>query len=272
MTALAFARSESRGVLRVVAAGLLLAGAIVGLVLVGILPERGWSRFLDASTWRFIGQGLAVTAQIGGVSLVASLILSVPLALGRIGLPTPFRIPVALWIEGVRATPVLAILFIVFFGFPRLGIDLSGVQAATIGLTVYTSAVLSEIVRAGVLSIPRGEVEAARSLGMPYAATMRRIVLPQAMSRMAPAIVSQLITLVKDTSLASIIAVQELVGSARVLFNFYGNPIETLFVVACVYFVICYTLSRLSRRLESRRPAEERVVVTGEEEQVVPST
>ena len=166
MTALAFARSESRGVLRVVAAGLLLAGAIVGLVLVGILPERGWSRFLDASTWRFIGQGLAVTAQIGGVSLVASLILSVPLALGRIGLPTPFRIPVALWIEGVRATPVLAILFIVFFGFPRLGIDLSGVQAATIGLTVYTSAVLSEIVRAGVLSIPRGEVEAARSLGM----------------------------------------------------------------------------------------------------------
>jgi ABC-type amino acid transport system permease subunit len=137
-----------------------------------------------------------------------------------------------------------------------------------IGLTIYTSAVLSEIVRAGVLSIPRGEVEAARSLGLTYGQTMRRVVLPQALSRMAPAIVSQLITLVKDTSLASILAVQELVGSARVLFNFYGNPIETLFVAACIYFAICYSLSQISRRLEAGRSPEQRVAVAGEEDQI----
>lgn len=271
MTALAMARRETPGILRVLIAGVVVVGLIVLLVGAGVLPARGWGRFTDPATWRFLTQGLAVTALIGGVALVASLALSVPLALGRIGLGTPLRVPLALWIEGVRATPVLAILFIVFFGFPRLGVGLTGIQAAMIGLTVYTSAVLAEIVRAGVLSIPKGEVEAARSLGLSYAVTMRRVVLPQAVSRMAPAIVSQLITLVKDTSLASIIAVQELVGSGRVLFNFYGNPIETLFVIACIYFVICYSLSRLSRRLEARRPAVERLVVIGEEDQVAPA-
>jgi putative glutamine transport system permease protein len=245
-----------------------LAAVVALLVTVGFLPSRNWSRFLDPSSWRFLAQGLGVTALIGGVALVASLIISVPLALGRLGLPPPLRIPLVLWIDGIRATPVLAILFIVFFGLPRLGVDLTGIQAATIGLTIYTSAVLSEIVRAGVLSIPRGEVEAARSLGLTYGQTMRRIVLPQALSRMAPAIVSQLITLVKDTSLASILAVQELVGSGRVLFNFYGNPIETLFVVACIYFAICYSLSQISRRLEAGRAPAERVAVAGEEDQI----
>ena len=245
-----------------------IAAVVALLVAAGVLPARNWGRFLDPSSWRFLAQGLGVTALIGGVALVASLVLSVPLALGRLGLPTPLRVPLVLWIDGVRATPVLAILFIVFFGLPRIGVDLGGIQAAMIGLTIYTSAVLSEIVRAGILSIPRGEVEAARSLGLTYAQTMRRVVLPQALSRMAPAIVSQLITLVKDTSLASIIAVQELVGSARVLFNFYGNPIETLFITACIYFAICYSLSQISRRLEAGRRPEQRVAVAGEEDQI----
>lgn len=268
MTALAIARREAPGVLRVALVFAALAAVIAVLAVIGVLPERNWSRFLDPTSWRFLFQGLGVTVLIGGIALVASLILSIPMALGRIALPGPLRVPLALWIEGVRATPVLAILFVIFFGLPRLGIDMTGIQAATIGLTIYTSAVLAEIVRAGVLSIPRGEVEAARSLGLSYTQTMRRVVLPQALSRMAPAITSQLITLVKDTSLASIIAVQELVGASRALFNFYGNPIETLFVAACMYFVICYALSRLSRRLEARRPAAAGVAVAGEADQV----
>ena len=108
--------------------------------------------------------------------------------------------------------------------------------------------------RAGIQSIPRGEVEAARSLGLNYLQTMRLIVLPQALSRMTPAIVSQLITLIKDTSLASILGAQELVGYGRSFFTFYSNLLETFFVLACIYFVICYSLSRVSRRLELRQP------------------
>jgi ABC-type amino acid transport system permease subunit len=92
---------------------------------------------------------------------------------------------------------------------------------------------------------------------------MRLVVLPQAFSRMMPALVSQMITLIKDTSLASIAAVSELAGYARSTHSFYGNPAETYFVVACMYFVINYTLSRLARRLEQRRAKEPKVAIGG---------
>ena len=244
---------------------------VIVLVATGIFPERRWSPFGDIRVWQFIGQGLLVTLQIGAVALVASFVLSVPLALARISAPRPVRAVVTGWIELVRATPVLALILVITLLMPRTGLDVSPIWSATLALTLYTSAVLAEIVRAGVLSIPRGEVDASRSLGLSYVATMRHVVLPQALTRMTPAIVSQLITLVKDTSLASIAGVQELVGYARSSFVFFGNIAETLFIVACIYFVICYSLSRLSRRLEVRRPAEAAVVVVGEEDQLLTS-
>jgi His/Glu/Gln/Arg/opine family amino acid ABC transporter permease subunit len=189
------------------------------------------------------------------VSLVVSLALSVPLAVARLELPRPLRIIVVAWIELIRATPVLALILFTVLFMPRTGLDIDPVWAATIGLTLYTSAVVAEIVRAGILSIPRGEVDAARSLGLSYLQAMRLVVLPQAIRRMMPAIVGQCITLVKDTSLASIAAVSELVGYARSSWTFFGNAAETLFVVACMFFVINYTLSRIARRLELQRDA-----------------
>jgi glutamate transport system permease protein len=227
---------------------------IVVLVATGVLSQRRWEPFGDVRVWRFVLEGLLVTLQIGAVALVASLILAVPLALARLALPRPFRWIAVSWIELVRATPVLALILIITLFMPRE--LLSPVWGATIALTIYTSAVLAEILRAGILAIPRGEVDAARSLGLTYGQTMRLVVLPQAFSRMMPALVSQLITLVKDTSLASIAAVSELAGYARSIHSFYGNPAETYFVIACIYFVINYTLSRIGRRLELRRAKE----------------
>lgn len=233
----------------------LLVLAIVALVGAGVLPARRWEPFADIRVWQFLGEGLLGTLQIGLVSLAASLVLSVPLALLRLSAPRPVRWVVVGWIELMRATPVLALILFTTLFLPRTGLDVPAIWAATIALTLYTSAVLAEIVRAGILSIPRGETDAARSLGLSYLQTMRLVILPQALSRMAPAIVSQLITLIKDTSLASIAAVPELTGFATSSFVFYGNPLETYFVVACIYFVLTYTLSRMSRRLELRRPA-----------------
>ena len=246
--------------------------AIVAIVLgfaTGVLPARRWEPFLQLSTWRFLGEGLLVTLMIGGVSLLASLAIGVPLGMARAALRGPVGWAVRLWIELVRATPILAILIIIFLGLPRVGIRLPALEAAIVGLTIYTSAVLAEIVRAGIASIPRGEVEAARSLGFGYWGTMRLIVLPQALSRMTPAIVSQLITLVKDTSLAFILGAQDLVGYGRSFFTFYNNLLETYIVLAGIYFVICYSLSRLSRRLELRQPADKRIVVAGEADQLI---
>ena len=241
---------------------------VVVLVATGVLSQRRWEPFSDVRVWRFILEGLLVTFQIGAVALVASLILAVPLALARLALPPPFRWIVVTWIELVRATPVLALILFLTLFMPR---DLvSPVWSATIALTIYTSAVLAEILRAGILAIPRGEVDAARSLGLTYAQTMRLVVLPQAFSRMMPALVSQLITLVKDTSLASIAAVSELAGYARSIHSFYGNPAETYFVIACIYFAINYTLSRIGRRLELRRAKEPPVALPAEVELAEP--
>jgi His/Glu/Gln/Arg/opine family amino acid ABC transporter permease subunit len=239
----------------------IVVAVVIVMVALGILPARRWAPFSDIRVWQFLWQGLLVTLQIGAVSLVASLALSLPLALARLNLSGPLRWIVVVWVELVRATPVLALILFTILFMPRTGIDIAPVWAATLGLTIYTSAVVSEIVRAGIVSIPVGEVHAARSLGLSYVQTMRLVVLPQAISRMMPAIVSQCITLVKDTSLASIAAVSELVGYARSSFVFFGNAAETLFVVACIFFVINYTLSRIARRLELRRPEQERVQV-----------
>ena len=261
MTAITRARSVAVGLGGYLGLAALIAIVLV-LVVTGVLSERRWGPFGDVRVWRFILEGLLVTLQIGAVALVASLILAVPLALARLALPRPFRWIVVTWIELVRATPVLALILFLTLYMPR---DLvSSLWAATIALTIYTSAVLSEILRAGILSIPRGEVDAARSLGLTYAKTMRLVILPQAFSRMMPALVSQLITLVKDTSLVSIAAVSELAGYARSIHSFYGNPAETYFVIACIYFAINYTLSRIARRLELRRAKEPPVALPPE--------
>ncbi len=260
-------KAIGRLVIFAVAVAVIAAGVVSGA-----LPARRWEPFFLASTWTFLGEGLVVTLVVGGIALVASLAISVPLGMARTELRGPLGWLVTAWIELVRATPILAILLIVFLGLPRVGVRLEALQAATVGLIIYNSAVLAEIVRAGIASIPKGEVEAARSLGLGYSSTMRFVVLPQAVARMTPAIVSQLITLIKDTSLAFILGAQELVGYGRSLFNFYGNSMETYVVIGVIFFLILYPLSRLSRRLEARQPPAERVVVTGEADQLAAAT
>jgi glutamate transport system permease protein len=261
MTALARVRGIASGLGGYLGLAILLAIVLI-LVQTGVLSERRWAPFGDIRVWQFLAEGLWVTIQIGAVSLVASLILAVPLALGRVALPRPLRWIVVAWIELVRATPVLALILGLTLFMPR---SVPSMWSATLALTIYTSAVLAEILRAGILAIPRGEIDAARSLGLPWRLTMGLIVLPQAFSRMMPALVSQLITLVKDTSLASLaVGVSELAAYARSTHSFYGNPAETYFLIACIYFAINYTLSRIARRLELTRAKDLPVVLPPE--------
>jgi putative glutamine transport system permease protein len=130
-------------------------------------------------------------------------------------------------------------------------------------LTLYNSAVVAEIIRAGVLSISSGIIEATRALGMTYLQSMRYVALPMALRRMAPGLVSQLITLFKDTSLASILSIFELLRSARQIYDspIYNNTIEVLFVVSLMYFIPCYMLSLLAQKLEQGPEGQEHPVV-----------
>ncbi|MBA2254126.1 MAG: amino acid ABC transporter permease [Chloroflexi bacterium] len=273
MTAFAAARRHASGRGTLIAAAIVVAFVAL-LFLTGRIDGRKWQPFLELSTWRFLGEGLLVTLGVAGAALLLSMGFGLVLGVLRAALPGRAGWSVAIPMELARATPILTILLVVFFGLLRAGGSRDPAIAGIIGLTIYNSAVIGEIVRAGIASIARGESEAARSLGLSYIQTMRAVVLPQALARMTPALVSQLITLIKDTSLLFILAAPEVLSQGRAFVNFYSQQVgsvllETYFVIACIFFAINYPLSRFSRRLEARRPAHERVHVLGEEDQPI---
>ncbi|MBI2766510.1 MAG: amino acid ABC transporter permease [Chloroflexi bacterium] len=244
--------------------------------LLGLLPGE-WGIFEHWFVWSFLLRGLWLSVKIAGISIVLSLGVGVIMAVARLAPVRLVRWLAGTYVETFRATPLLLLLFFIFFGatrvdttwlldvpFGSLLVDPSGqldrLPSAILALTLYNSAVVAEIMRAGILSISKGTVEAARSLGLSYLQSMRYVAVPMALRRMAPGLVSQLITLFKDTSLASLIGVVELLRRGGVIYNttsyslLYGNgnsiTIEVLTVVALMYFIPCYLLSLLSQRLE----------------------
>jgi glutamate transport system permease protein len=241
--------------------------------MIAVLAGAGWEPFTTWPIWRFLLAGLWLSVQIAGFAIILSLILGVAMSVGRLAPVRPVRLICGTYVEVFRATPLLLLLFLVFFGAGRIELEflrrlpllshtvddmghLNPVPAAVLALALYNSAVVAEIVRAGILSIAKGILEASRALGLTYLQSMRYVALPIALRRMSPGLVSQLITLFKDTSLASIISILELLRSGRVIYESptYANAIETLTVVAVLYFVPCYALSLLAQRLE-REPA-----------------
>ncbi len=224
--------------------------------------QSRWAIFGEGSTWTFLAKGLGVTLELALISIVLSLVFAVLLALVRLATHPRMRLErpgvafvargAGLLVEIVRSSPLFMLIIFSFIALPKIGLDLSPFWTGVTALTLYTSCVTSEIVRAGILSIERGQFEAAASLGLGYAARVRLIILPQALRRMVPAIVSQLVTLIKDTSLVSFITVFELSRRGQALRQLAHNPIETSIVLMAFYFVVNFALSQFSRRLELR--------------------
>jgi His/Glu/Gln/Arg/opine family amino acid ABC transporter permease subunit len=216
-----------------------------------------WPMFADPAIWGFFFEGLRETIYISLVSVALSFVVGLLFALGRLSQKRWLRWPSIFYIEGVRALPVL--LLIVYFWSkgsalfrPIFGpdFDLPLFWAGVLGLSMYTSAVLAEIIRAGIVSLPRGQTEASRALGLSHSQTMRSVILPQALRLMVPAMMSQLTTVIKDTSLVGTIGVFELLRQGRTIYTQFFNPIEVLLIVLTIYFLICFALSQASRRLE----------------------
>lgn len=182
--------------------------------------QRRWSLFAEPTTWTFLGRGFVITLELALVSIALSLVFAVVLALVRLSVHPRMRAPVpgiavaarvtVVLVEAVRSSPLFMLIIYAFIALPRVGVDLSPFWTGVTALTLYTSCVTSEIVRAGILSLDRGQFDAASALGLGYVGRIRFVVLPQALRRMVPAIVSQLVTLIKDTSLVSFITVVEL--------------------------------------------------------------
>lgn len=219
-----------------------------------------WHFFVDPNVIGFFWSGLALTLQMSLYAILLSFVFALLFALARHSRRPYLRWPATAFIEGIRSLPVLLLIIFVNFEGPHLlqpllgeDFDVAPFWAGVIGLTIYTTAVLSEIIRAGITSLPTGQWDAARALALSYPQMMLWIILPQALRRMVPAIVAQFTTLIKDSSLAYAIAVQELLSRGRVFYAQYFNPVDTLIVVSFVYFVVNYLLSLASRRLELGR-------------------
>jgi polar amino acid transport system permease protein len=160
------------------------------------------------------------------------------------------RVAVKLYVELFQSTPLLMQLFLVYFGLPLLGVDVSAWLAAATCLTLYSSAFLTDIWRGSVEAVPRGQWEGSASLGLHYLSQLRLIILPQATRMAIPPTVGFLVQLVKSTALASIVGYHELTKTAQILTNATFQPFVIFGLVALLYFLICYPLTCWSRGLE----------------------
>ena len=204
----------------------------------------------DPVLYKGLGLGLMLTLEIAGLSIVLSFVFGTILGSMRYsGLPVISHIATA-YIEFIRNLPTLLLILVSYFvlGLPAM-------WAATIGLTIYTSAIIAEIIRGGLNSVPPGQWEAARSQGFNFIQAMRHVVLPPAVVKMIPAIVSQFVTVIKDSSFAMAIGAYELMFKGTILAAKYWKPSQIItiyLVIALVYFLINFAISLIARRLQTK--------------------
>ncbi|MCM3846115.1 amino acid ABC transporter permease [Pseudonocardia sp. DR1-2] len=215
---------------------------------------------MDPATWELIGRNLwpmlratvTTTIPLTAISFVIGLVLALLLALARISSNRPLSWLARAYISVVRGTPLLVQLFIVFYALPQLGLVIDPFPSAVIAFSLNVGGYAAEVIRAAILSIPKGQWEAAQTIGMGYPTTLRRVILPQAARTAVPPLSNTLISLVKDTSLASTILVTELLRVAQLAaaptFDFFA-----LYGVAAVYYwIVCLILSSVQVRVETR--------------------
>jgi polar amino acid transport system permease protein len=208
----------------------------------------------------FLLGGLGMTFAVSGIGLSLAIIIGLVVAMMRMLRKRWLEIPLIVYQDFFRTTPPLVQLVWVYYCVPVLGgFEISAFWAGTLTLAANTGAFLGEVFRAGLLSVPSGQREAARVLGLNYAQTMRRIVLPQAFVKMLPPIGSEIISTIKFSSLVSVIAVSDLLERAQFMSAVTYRPLEFLTVVAVIYFVITYPFSPLVLWLQKRAGVGERV-------------
>jgi polar amino acid transport system permease protein len=198
--------------------------------------------------------GLALTLILAVSGLICAFPLAVLFGIARTSSLRWVSLPAAAIVHTLRGLPVLMLIFWAYFIVPLMtGKSISGTTTVICALVAYETAFLGEVIKAGILAIPTGQVEASRSLGMGYFRTLREVVLPQALFNMIPSILNQLISLIKNTSLAYIISVNELTYAAyQVNAQLLTKPFQVYFLLALIYFAICYSLSSLVGKLENR--------------------
>lgn len=214
---------------------------------------QNWINAYSATNLRFLLQGLWVTIEVSVISILLSFIIGLILGTVRYVKIKYLSAIVGVIIDVIRNLPLLLIIFFTYFGLPDMGIRVDPMIAAITALVVFEAAMLAEIVRAGIAAVPKGQMEGARSNGMTYAQALFHIILPQALTMMIPALLSQFVSLVKDTSLATIIVLPELLYHAQIIYSQDPNYIIPMYaIIAVMYFILCFCLSRLAKYMQTR--------------------
>jgi polar amino acid transport system permease protein len=198
--------------------------------------------------------GIVATLILSVLGILLALPVGVALALARLSPWRAVRLPVTGLVYATRGIPLLMIILWVYFLLPYLtGREISGFTTMLCTLVLYEGCYLSEVVRAGIEALPKGQTEAAKSLGQGYYLRMRHIILPQALFNMLPSMLSQFISTIQDTTLGYVINVQELTFAANQVNNqLLTQPFQVFFILAATYFVVCFTLTQMTHWLERR--------------------
>lgn len=211
---------------------------------------------IDAYSWvniSYLLKGLWVTIEVSVISVILSFIIGSIFGVIRYNnIPVVSKV-VGFIIDVIRNLPLLLIIFFTYFGLPNFGIHMSIMTSAVSALTIFESMMIAEIVRAGIVGVPLGQTEGALANGMTRSQAMWHIILPQAYKKMIPPLVSQFISLIKDTSLATIIVLPELMYHAQIIYGQNNNYIIPMFVaVAVMYFIVNYALSLVGRWFDKK--------------------
>jgi glutamate/aspartate transport system permease protein len=200
----------------------------------------------------FVAKGLIFSIQLTLVAMVGGIVLGTLLALMRLSGKRWLEVPATFYVDTLRSIPLVMVILWFFLLIPKLLGPLGGETSALITFTLFEAAYYSEIMRAGIQSVSRGQVHAGYAMGMTYGQTMQLVVLPQAFRNMLPVLLTQTIILFQDTSLVYAIGAYDLLKGFEVAGKNFNRPVETYLVAAVVYFAICFSLSTLVRRLQKK--------------------
>jgi polar amino acid transport system permease protein len=209
--------------------------------------DLDFSPLIDS--WRFLASGLGLTILLSVAAVICSFVLGLAVGLGRMYGPAWLRALLVFYIDSMRAIPVFVVLVWIYFAVPIIsGYSFDPFWAALTGITIHVAAYVAEVIRAGITSIRKGQVQAGLAIGMSGAQIVRQILLPQAIVRMLPAFGSIVSVTIKDTAIAAVIAVPELMRQAETVAGQSYRPIEVFTIVMVIYFLLIFPVTRLIDR------------------------
>ena len=226
--------------------GLLLILAIRQFAISGQLDGKYWSFFLRITTWKFIGEGLIGTATAALFGITMALVAGFLMMLARLSRFRFLNILGTVLVEFTRGVPTLLFIYFFFLVVPQFGIKLLPLFKISIPVAISASGVVAEVLRSGVNAVPKGQREAAVSLGMKDSSVFFKVVFPQAIRYVIPALIAELVIVVKDTSFAYVVSYPDLMQNAKVLISNHDAMLSVYLVVALLYILINYLLNRLS--------------------------